>query len=117
MSTKVQIAKRAFGKSVDDWQWAWCNETAVLQDNRKNIVGAIRRASAGHWLGQVESRPRETSENLFALLERLLSQLDLPWPVLTELRMIAAAEYERLRLLDEEFSKLKERRLDAGVSD
>jgi hypothetical protein len=117
MSTNAPNPRRAFGKTVSDWQWAWSNATMVLQDNRKRAMVAIRQRHNGCWEAQVATGSQEFSENFFAVLDSAVRQLNLPWPVCLELRMIAAAEYERFRLLDEEFSKLKERGPNATVGD
>jgi len=117
MSTDAPNPRRAFGKSVNGWQWAWSNAIMILQDNRKSAMVAIRQRPNGCWEAQVDRGSQEFSENFFAVVDGAVRQLNLPWPVCLELRMIAAAEYERFRLLDEEFDKLKERGSHANAAD
>lgn len=109
MGPKAINAKRAFGKSVDGWQWAWWSERMVLLGRWAEAAVDIQRHKSGIWFWCVDGRSHQQSKNFFAAVDEALDQLNLPWPVKTELRTIAAAEYERLCSMREEFKKLRDR--------
>lgn len=103
---KVNNSKRAFGKSVDDWQWAWYAEKIVLQDRWKKPAVELCYGEGEQWHWRVDAGSPNKAANFFFAVDEALKQHDLPWPVHEELRMIAATEYERLRIMYEEYAKL-----------
>lgn len=106
MGTKANNARRAFGKPVDDWLWAWWDEKIVLQDARRSAAIELQYADDNRWYWRVNSGPRIQATNFFTAVDDALKQHKLPWPVHEDLRMIAAVEYERLRSMDEDYEKL-----------
>ena len=89
----------------------------VLQGRGNGAAVEIQGHKSGVWFWRVAAGPYRKCKSLSDAVDDALRELNLPWPVHEDLRMIAAAEYERLRSLRDEFNKLKAQGSHANVGD